>query len=184
MDTERLYTIIVFSENAPGLISQISSIFTRRQVNIESINACPSSIQGIHRHTITCVCSESMVKMLTLQIEKRIEVLQARYYEDDSLFILEAAMFKISTPVMLERREVSECAREFGANFVEVNSIYSVLQFTGHSEQVQELFDKLSELGAVRQFVRTGRICIAKTMEEHLNNYLALREQERLEKQL
>ena len=84
---EHLYTILIYSENVPGLLSQISAIFTRRQVNIETLNVCASSTPGVHKYTVVCCCTEPMVIMLTKQIEKRIDVLQARYYTDDEIFI-------------------------------------------------------------------------------------------------
>ena len=45
---EQLYTFTVFTENRVGLLNQISIIFTRRSVNIESLSVSPSSIPGIH----------------------------------------------------------------------------------------------------------------------------------------
>lgn len=179
---ESLYTILVYSENTPGLLSQISAVFTRRQVNIETLNVCASSTPGVHKYTITCVCTEDMAKMLTKQMEKRIDVLQATYYTDDQLFILEAALLKISTPVLLENPEVSQIARIHGGSFVEVNPVYATLEKTGKTETVMSLYNKLNELGAVLQFVRTGRICITKGSEEKLDNYLAKRESERINK--
>ena len=54
MDNEKkLYTLIVHSENRVGLLSQVTAVFTRRQINIESLNVSASSIEGIHRYTIT-----------------------------------------------------------------------------------------------------------------------------------
>ena len=41
---KKLYTLLVYSENVAGMLSQISAVFTRRQVNIESINASASTI--------------------------------------------------------------------------------------------------------------------------------------------
>ena len=179
---ESLFTIQVFSENTPGLLSQISAVFTRRQVNIETLNVCASSTPGVHKYTITCVCTEEMAKMLTKQMEKRIDVLQATYYTDDQLFILEAALLKISTPVLLENPEISKIARIHGGSFVEVNPVYATLEKTGRTEDVLSLYNKLNDLGAVLQFVRTGRICITKGTEEKLDNYLAKRESERINK--
>lgn len=46
---EQLYTFTVFTENRVGLLNQISIIFTRRSVNIESLSVSPSSIPGIHK---------------------------------------------------------------------------------------------------------------------------------------
>ena len=39
---EQLYTFTVFTENRVGLLNQISIIFTRRSVNIESLSVSPS----------------------------------------------------------------------------------------------------------------------------------------------
>ncbi|MCQ2095599.1 MAG: acetolactate synthase small subunit [Bacteroidaceae bacterium] len=171
---------MVFSENVPGLLSQITAVFTRRQVNIESLNTCGSSIPGIHKYTITCVCTENMAKMLTLQIERRIDVLQARYYVDDELFSLEAALYKISTPVMMNDSEITEAIRHHGAHIVEVNPVFSTIEKIGRTTTIFDLFDLLHEKGAVLQFSRTGRISLTKSKEEYLDKFLAERENEKI----
>lgn len=43
---KKFYTLIVFSENFAGLLNQVTAVFTRRQVNIESLNVSASSIKG------------------------------------------------------------------------------------------------------------------------------------------
>ena len=50
---KKLYTIIVHSENFAGLLNQVTAVFTRRQINIESLNVSASSIKGVHKYTIT-----------------------------------------------------------------------------------------------------------------------------------
>lgn len=176
---ENLYTILIYSENTPGLLSQISAIFTRRQVNIETINVCASSTPGVHKYTVTCSCTESMVQMLTKQIEKRIDVLQANYYTDDEIFMIETSLFKISTPVMLSDPRVSGAIRDHGARIVEVNPTYATAEKTGSTADVLSLYRALNDMGAVLQFVRSGRICITKSTAERLDEYLAKREEER-----
>ena len=54
MDNDKkLYTLLIYTENMVGMLSQVTAVFTRRQVNIESINASASSIEGVHKYTIT-----------------------------------------------------------------------------------------------------------------------------------
>lgn len=178
-NTEKLYTFLIYSENVPGLLSQISAVFTRRQVNIESLNVCASSTPGAHKYTITAYCDEHMAQMLTAQMEKRIEVLQANYYTDDELFINETALFKVSTPIMLSNREVSRQVRLHDARIVEVNTTYAVIEISGLTQSIIDLYDELKKLDCVVQFVRTGRICITKSRTEHLDEYLASRELKR-----
>mgnify|MGYP002622840254 CR=1 FL=1 len=176
---ENLYTILIYSENTPGLLSQISAIFTRRQVNIETINVCASSTPGVHKYTVTCNCTQSMAEMLTKQIEKRVDVLQANYYTDDDIFIIETSLLKISTPVMLADSRVSGEIRRHGARMVEVNPTYATAEKTGTTDDILSLYNALHSIGAVLQFVRSGRICITKSTAERLDEYLAQREQER-----
>ena len=38
-----LYTLLVYSENIAGILNQITAVFTRQQVNIESLNVSASS---------------------------------------------------------------------------------------------------------------------------------------------
>ena len=47
---EQLFTVAVFSENQVGLLNQISIIFTRRCLNIESLSVSPSSIAVSYTH--------------------------------------------------------------------------------------------------------------------------------------
>lgn len=178
-DTTKLYTFLIYSENVPGLLSQITAVFTRRQVNIESLNVCASSTPGAHKYTVTAYCDERMAQMLTVQMEKRIEVLQANYYTDDDIFINETALFKISTTTMLKNRDVSRMVRLHDARIVEVNSTYAVIEKTGITKDILSLYDELQKLDCVLQFVRSGRICITKSRTEHLDEYLAARERKR-----
>lgn len=82
MDTT-FYTIHIFSENVAGVLNQVTNVFTRRQLNIESIDAFPSGIENVHRYTITCRTEQPVIDLVCRQIEKKIDVLVARYYGPD-----------------------------------------------------------------------------------------------------
>ena len=178
---EALYTILVFSENLAGILNQVTAVFTRRQVNIESLNVCASSTPGVHKYTITCYCTEEMVRVLKAQIEKRIDVLQARFYTDDEIFLQETSLLKISAPAVMENPEVCRIVRHHGARIVEVNPTYAAVEKTGTTEEILSLYEALNRLGVVRQFARSGRICITRGTREQLDDYLAEREKERAE---
>ena len=79
------YTITVYTENHIGLLTRISIIFSRRKINIESLNTSPSEIPGIHRFNIVIHETEDVVKKLVRQIEKQVEVLKAYYNTNDEI---------------------------------------------------------------------------------------------------
>lgn len=170
-----LYTLIIYSENYAGILNQITAVFTRRQVNIESLNVSASSTPGVHKYTITCYCKQEMAEMLVKQIEKKIDVLQANCFIDDEIFILETSLLKLSTPMVLAEQEIGRIVRRHDARIVEVNPTYTIVEKTGITSDVLEHFEQLNELGCVLQFVRSGRISITKSCIERLDQYLTKR---------
>lgn len=64
---KKLYTLLVYSENIAGILNQITAVFTRRQVNIESLNVSASSIKNIHKYTITVWSDEEQIEKSTRQ---------------------------------------------------------------------------------------------------------------------
>ena len=61
---EQEYIITVFSENKVGLLSQITTVFTCRDVNIESLTTSESALQGIHKFTIAVRTTPDQVDKL------------------------------------------------------------------------------------------------------------------------
>lgn len=178
-----LYTLIIFSENLPGLLNHVATVFTRRQVNIESLNVSASSIEGIHRYTITCYAEEELMEKITKQIERIIDVVQASYYTSDEVYTMESALFKLSTPAMLENAQISKEIRLHSGKIVEVNPTYSIVTMEGLTEDIRSLFLKLKDLDCMLQYVRSGSIAITKSRREHLQEYLEQRENEKLNTQ-
>ena len=173
MEDKTLYTIIVHSENIAGLLNQVTAVFTRRQINIESLNVSASSLQGVHKYTITCWTTRDIVEKVVKQIEKKMDVIQAHYFTDDEIFQREVAMYKVSTPVFQAHPEASAVVRESRAHIVEVNPIYSVVEVVGTSDEITRLYEQLQSFNCVLQFVRSGRIAVATSCVEPVNEYLA-----------
>ena len=48
------------------------AVFTRRQINIESLNVSASSIKGVHKYTITVWTTQDVIEKVVKQIEKKI----------------------------------------------------------------------------------------------------------------
>ncbi len=177
MQEKTFYTITVFSENTVGVLNQITTIFTRRQLNIETLSVSPSAIEGIHKFTITTYSeTEEAMQKLVKQIDKRVDVLKAYYNTDEDLVFQEIALYKIETAKLIATSNVEELLRRHNARILDVSDHSTVIQKTGHYEQTQALFDELSESIGVLQFIRSGRVAITKSKVERLSDMLARRE--------
>jgi acetolactate synthase-1/3 small subunit len=147
-------------------------VFTRRQINIESLNVSASSIKGVHRYTITAWSDEDTIIKVTKQIEKKIDVLQAHYYVDDEIFMQEVALFKVATPTLLENPLISKTIRRYGARIMEANAVYAVVEKSGVTDEIHTLHNELEAFGCVLQYVSSGRIAVTRDTAEHVNEYL------------
>ena len=177
MDGVKLFTLLVYSENVAGILNQITAVFTRRQVNIESLNVSASSIPGVHKYTITAWSDEDQIIKITRQIEKKIDVVKANYFTDDQLFIRETGLYKLSTEKVLANPEISRIVRRYGASIIEVNPTYVIVMMYGVTEQIVELYRALDACDCVFQYTRSGRIAVTRDMQEQVSAFLEEREQ-------
>ena len=176
-DNKKLFTLLVYSENVAGILNQITAVFTRRQVNIESLNVSASSIEGVHKYTITTWSDEDQIIKITKQIEKKIDVVKANYFTDDQLFIRETGLYKLSTEKVMENPEISRTVRRHGASIIEVNPTYVIVMMYGVTEQIISLYRELDAFGCVLQYTRSGRIAVTRGMQEQVSQFLEQREQ-------
>ncbi|MBL0023688.1 MAG: acetolactate synthase small subunit [Saprospiraceae bacterium] len=164
------YTLTVFSEDKTGILSRVIAIITRRHFDIKSITVSPSSMVGIYRFTIMLVLEEDQVRKLTDQIEKQVDVLKAFYYNNSEIIYQEIALYKVPTEAFYDGDSVEKLIRKHNARILSIEKEYIVIEKTGHQSESEALLDELREIG-LYEFVRSGRVAIAKPMER-LKNYL------------
>jgi len=155
------YTITVYTENQIGLLNRIAIIFSRRKINIESLNTSPSEIDSVHRFTIVINEVEDVVRKLCRQIEKQVEVLKAYYNTTDEIVWQELALYKVSTDEIAEKVKVERLLRQYGARAVVIRHDYTVFETTGHREETDTLIKVLEPYGLI-EFVRSARVAIIK----------------------
>jgi len=155
------FTLTVYTENQIGLLNRIAIIFSRRKINIHSLNTSPSEVPGIHRFNIVIEETEEVVKKLSRMIEKQVDVLKAYYNTNDEIIWQEMALYKVPTEAITEKVKVERLLREFGARAVVIRKDYTVFETTGHREETDKLIAYLEPFGLI-EFVRSARIAIIK----------------------
>lgn len=156
------YTITAFTENQIGLLNRIAIMFSRRKINIESLNTSPSEIEGIHRFTIVIHEMEEVVKKLCRQIEKQVDVLKAYYNTNEEIVWQELALYKVPTDEIAEKVKVERLLREHGARAVVIRKDYTIFETSGHREETDKLIAVLEPFGLI-EFVRSARVAIIKS---------------------
>ena len=172
MEDNRLYTLIIHSENISGILNQIASVFTRLQVNIESLNVSASSMKNVHKFTVTCNTSSRNMDKILKQINKKLDVINASCYTDDEIFQSEIAMFKISTDEFQNWDDTSRVLRGYNTHIVEITPEYLVVELAGSGDAINSLYQELDKIHCVRQFVRSGKVAVTASTLEQVSDLL------------
>jgi len=158
------FTITIYTENQVGLLNRIAIIFSRRKINIDSLNTSPSEVESVHRFTIVINETEDVVNKICRQIEKQVEVLKAYYNTNEELVWQELALYKVPTDVIAEKVLVERLLRQYGARAVVIRKDYTVFEVTGQREETDKLLEVLEPYGLI-EFVRSARVCIIKASD-------------------
>ena len=168
---KQLITVSIYTENFVGLLNRVTTIFTKRHVNIESITASKSEIENVHRYTIVVKETSSLIEKIVKQIEKQIDVIGAFYHLEDQIVYQEIALYKMDIENVYESK-FKEIISANHARIVEIEKKFIVVEKTGTKADTDALYNELKPFGLM-QFVRSGRVAITKNrmdISEILNN--------------
>ena len=172
---EKEFIITIFSENKVGLLSQVTTVFTHRNVNIESLQSLHLRHRGRaqihHRREERRGEGCNLVK----QIEKKIDVLKVFCYSPSEVVLQQLALYKVQ-----RSRNVEDLVRRHNVRILDIHDDYIVLEKTGHKEEIQELYQMLSPYG-LYQFVCSGPVAIIKSRRELMDEYMQYVEERRKE---
>ncbi len=183
--TMKDYTLSVLTEDKSGLLNHITIIFTRRKINIVSLNVSATEVPGLSRFSIVITATRDQAEKVVKQIRKLIDVLGAFVYEEDEIYYQEIALYKVPTKVFLNGNSIETLVRNNGARILVIEKDHIVIEKTGHKRETHDLYQKLEPYGLL-EFARSGRVAISKSkrktetfikqLEETQSNQLSIKD--------
>jgi len=173
------YTINIYTENRVGLISRVTLIFTRRQVNIESLIASKTEIENVFKFTIVVYGEKSGLEKIIKHLEKLVEVHRAFLHEDEEIIGLQMAMYKIPSEFAKDEN-LTKKLTEFKAHIVIQEKDFIIIEKTGSPEDIKSLLDIMKNYKLI-EFAQSGKVAIvrwSKHFHEHLINLSLKKEEE------
>ncbi|MGY8977360.1 MAG: acetolactate synthase small subunit [Cytophagales bacterium] len=160
--TPREFTLSVLTEDKSGLINQLTIIFTKRKININSLNVSVTEVKGVSRFTIVIETSKDMIDNIVKQIRKLIDVLGAFVYEEDQIFYQEIALYKVPKYAIVDGKSIEDLVSKSGARILVIETDYMIIEKTGKAKETHDLYQKLEPFGLL-EFIRSGRVAISKS---------------------
>ncbi len=154
------HTLVALVEDRPGVLNRVSSLFRRRNFNIESIAVGHTEQPNLSRMTIVVEGDDAKVEQVRKQLDKVIEVVKIVDVTDDEVVARDLALIKVkATPST--RSEIIQIVDIFRANIVDVSPDSLMVEVTGDEDKVDSLLNLLRGFG-IKEMARTGRIALTR----------------------
>ena len=176
-ETIKRYTVVIYTENQIGILTQVANIFTRHSLNIWTLDASASAVEGIHTITIVTDTNLETIMQVVRQLEKKVDVMRVFCYSDKDTVYRELALYKVPTGKILQSGNIEELLQSHNAKIIEINKDFTVISKVGTTDQTQKLYELLGRYG-VMQFQRSGRVNVSRERQEPLQEYLMEREKQ------
>ncbi len=154
------HTLIVLMEDKPGALNRATSLFRRRNFNIESLTVGHSETAGISRMTLVMDGSDSVVEQVSKQLYKVVNVTKVVDVTAEPAVLRELALIKVHA-TSNSRGEIMQLVDIFRAKAVDVASDSLTVEITGQEDKIDTLISLLRPFG-IKEMVRTGRVAMVR----------------------
>jgi len=153
-------TLVALMEDKPGVLSNVSNLFRRRNYNIESLTVGHSETPGISRMTVVVNANDAVVEQVIKQLYKLISVTKVIDITDDEAVIRELALIKVHA-TSRTRSEIKQLVDIFRAQIIDVSPESMTVEITGTEDKVDSLISMLRPFG-LKELARTGRVAMSR----------------------
>jgi acetolactate synthase-1/3 small subunit len=160
MNSKSKRTLVALVEDRPGVLNRVSSLFRRRNFNIESIAVGHSEQPGLSRMTIVVDGATTAVEQVRKQLDKVIEVVKVIDISEEPIVARELALIKVHA-TSSTRSEIIEIVDIFRANIIDVAPGSLIVEVTGDEDKIDSLYNLLKRFG-VKELSRTGKIAMVR----------------------
>ena len=154
-------TLSVLVENAAGVLSQVSRLFSRKGYNIESLAVGTTDDPSVSRITIEVMADAPMVEQIMNQLRKQFSVYSVQELLPERSIRRELVMFKVKAENADTRNEVIQIANIFRASIIDVSVASLTLALIG-DESKADAMQKLLESFGILELVRTGMVALER----------------------
>ena len=154
------HILSVLVENKFGVLTRVSSLFSRRGYNIYSLAVSPTEDDRYSRMTIVVDGDADLVEQITKQLNKLIPVIKISELADSDAVERELMLVTIKGGADT-RSQVTELASIFEAKILDVGFEAVTLMVAGQPDKLDAMTDLLKPFGIV-ELQRTGRIALPK----------------------
>ena len=153
-------TISVLVENQAGVLNRITSLFSRRAFNIDSLAVGVTDDPSVSRITIIVDSGNSVVEQVEKQLNKLVEVIKVRTLDEASMIGRELMILKVSANTRT-RSDIMTICNLCGAKGADLSPNSITIEVSDTPDRVNT-FEELMRPFHILEVVRTGMVALQK----------------------
>ena len=152
--------ISVLVENQAGVLNRITSLFSRRAFNIDSLAVGVTDDPTVSRITIIVDSGNSVVEQVEKQLNKLVEVIKVRTLDESQMIGRELMLIKVSANSRT-RGDIMTVCNICGGKVVDLSPTSISIELADTPDRINT-FEELMRPFNILEVVRTGMIAFQK----------------------
>lgn len=157
------YVIAVYVDNKPGVLTRVSSMFTRRGFNIDTLTVGEIENPAYSRITISLSGDEFTKNQIVAQLHKLHNVQKVKVLTDESAMKRELMIIKLKNSPE-NRAEIMAAAEVYKGKIIDYSVSTISVEVTGEPVKIDAFIELMKPLG-ILEMCRTGIVAIERGAE-------------------
>ena len=154
------HILSVLVENRAGVLSRVTSLFSRRGFNIYSLAVSPTEDESLSRMTVVVDAESAPLEQVTRQLDKLINVVDIKELAAGESVERELMLATVRADVD-SRGQVTELSAIFEAKILDVGTDALTVMVAGRPDKLDSFEELLRPFG-ITDLQRTGRIALPR----------------------
>jgi acetolactate synthase-1/3 small subunit len=154
-------TLSLLVENHQGVLARISTLFSGRGYNLDSLTVGVTSDPTVSRITLVCLGDDNVFDQIKKQLNRLIDVIKVIDLTTTPAVSRELALIKISAGHN-QRGEIFQVADVFGGRIMDVGADCLVLEISGSTEKIDD-FMAIVQPYNILEVARSGLVALERS---------------------
>ena len=155
-------TLSITVQNEPGVLTRISTVFSSRGFNIDSIAVGPTEQKGISKIILILPGDNQTIEQITKQLNKLVQVIEIKDITTLPCVERELMLVKVSSSPTV-RSEIVNIVDIFRAKIVDISDFSITIEVTGDPGKITTILNILKPYKII-EIVRTGKISVEREL--------------------
>ena len=153
-------TISILVENHSGVLNRITSLFSRRAFNIESLAVGVTDDPSLSRITMIVDSGNSVMEQVEKQLHKLVDVIKIRTLDENSLIGRELMLIKVGATART-RGDIMTICEIMGAKVDDISPTSLTMELSDTPDRL-DTFQAMMRPFSILEVARTGVIAVQK----------------------